>query len=110
MKADNFRGQDIYYTPGNFGNAVNYGGELDFIKYFNKIGLKANYTYTHSSITTSKSKRVRDENGDIKTISVDETRSLYGQSAHVGNLSVLFKDGKSGWDAQLAAQYTGDGV
>ena len=107
LKADSIRGQDIYYTPGNFGNAINYGGEIDFIRYFNKIGLKANYTYTHSSITTSKSKRIRDENGDLKTISVDETRPLYGQSAHVGNMSVLFKDGNRGWDAQIALQYTG---
>ncbi len=110
LQADSLRGQDIYYTPGNFGNAVNYGGEIDFIKYFNKVGFKANYTYTHSSITTSKSKRIRDENGDLKTISVDETRTLYGQSAHIGNISVLFKDTKSGWDAQLALQYTGDRI
>ena len=110
LKADSLRGQDIYYTPGNFGNAVNYGCEFDFIKYFNKVGFKANYTYTHSSITTSKSKRIRDENGDIKTISVDETQALYGQSAHVGNLSILYKDGMKGWDAQLALQYTGDRI
>ena len=103
----NFR---IYYAPGNFGNAVNYGGEIDFIRYFNKIGIRANYTYTHSRITTSKSKRIRDENGDLKTISVDETRTLYGQSAHIGNMTVLYKDNKSGWDAQLAAQYTGDRI
>jgi hypothetical protein len=110
LKADNLRGQDIYYSPGNFGNAANYGSEIDFIKYFNKVGFKANYTYAHSSITTAKSKRIRDENGDLKTISVDETRSLYGQSAHVGNLSVLYKDGRRGWDAQLALQYTGDRI
>ena len=110
LKADSLRGQDIYYTPGNFGNAVNYGGEIDFIKYFNKIGIKANYTYTHSRITTSKSKRIRDENGDLKTISVDETRTLHGQSAHIGNMTVLYKDTKSGWDAQLALQYTGDRI
>ena len=110
LKADSLRGQDIYYTPGNFGNAVNYGVELDFIKYFNKIGVKANYTYTHSRITTSKSKRIRDENGDLKTISVDETRTLFGQSAHIGNVSVLYKDTKNGWYAQLAVQYTGDRI
>ncbi len=110
LKADSLRGQDIYYSPGNFGNAVNYGGELDFIKYYNKIGFKVNYTYTHSRITTAKSKRIRDENGNLKTISVDETRSLYGQSAHIGNVSVLYKDSKTGWDAQLAGQYTGDRI
>lgn len=110
LKPDSIRGQDIYYMPGNFGNAVNYGSEIDFIKYFNKIGIKINYTYTHSRITTTKSKRIRDENGDLKTIAVNETRPLYGQSAHIGNVSVLYKDPKRKWDAQLALQYTGDRI
>ncbi len=110
LKADSLRGQDIYFSPGNFGNAENYGGEVDFIKYFNKIGFKANYTYTHSRITTEKAKRIRDENGNLKTISVDETRPLYGQSAHIGNLSLLYKNLKRGWDAQVAGQYTGDRI
>jgi len=110
LKPDNIRGQDIYYMPGNFGNAINYGAEIDFIKYFNKIGIKINYTYTHSRITTTKSKRIRDENGNLKTISVNETRPLYGQSAHIGNVSVLYKDAKKRWDAQLALQYTGERI
>ena len=110
LKADSLRGQDIYFSPGNFGNAVNYGGEVDFIRYFNKIGFKANYTYTRSRITTEKAKRIRDENGNLKTISVNETRPLYGQSAHVGNLSLLYKNTRRRWDAQLAAQYTGDRI
>lgn len=110
LKSDSLRGQDIYYTPGNFGNAINYGAEIDFIKYFSRIGIKANYTYTHSHITTTKSKRIRDQNGNLETISVNETRPLYGQSAHIANVSVLYKDGKKGWDAQLAAQYTGERI
>ena len=110
LKPDSIRGQDIYYTPGNFGNAINYGAEMDFIKYFNKIGIKVNYTYTHSRITTAKSKRIRDDNGDLKTIAVNETRPLYGQSAHIGNISVLYKDPERRLDAQLAFQYTGDRI
>lgn len=110
LKADSIRGQDIYYTPGNFGNAINYGAELSFTRYFHKIGIKVNYTYTHSRITTSKSKRIRDENGNLKTIAVDETRPLFGQSAHVANASILFKDLKNGWDGELAAQYTGSRI
>ncbi|MBV4358652.1 TonB-dependent receptor [Pinibacter aurantiacus] len=98
-----------YYVPGNFGNATNYGAELDWIKYFNKWGVKANYTYTHSSITTPKLKRVRDDshNQDIYPINVDVTRPLYGQSEHIANLSLLYKDVHHGWDAQLAGSYTG---
>ena len=47
-------GQATYLTPMNFGDAVNAGVEVDVMKYFNWFGVKANYTYTHSSITTTK--------------------------------------------------------
>ncbi|MFD2938256.1 TonB-dependent receptor [Spirosoma flavum] len=107
LQKDAIRGQDLYYGPGNFGNATNFGLELDAIKYFRQWGIKANYTYTNSSITTPKSKRIRNEQGDLQTITVNQTRSLYGQSAHIANLSLLYKDTEHGWDGQLAASYTG---
>ncbi|MGO4875786.1 TonB-dependent receptor domain-containing protein [Pedobacter psychrotolerans] len=108
FQADATRGQDIYYTPGNFGTAHNYGAEVDYIKYFSKIGVKANYTYTHSRITTPKTTRtINAITGDIQALSVDQERPLFGQSEHIGNLSLLFKDTKKGWDAQLAGAYTG---
>jgi len=108
FQADATRGQDIYYTPGNFGTAHNYGAEVDYIKYFNKIGVKANYTYTHSRIVTPKTTRsINSTTGDIQALSVDQGRPLYGQSAHIANLSLLFKDTKKGWDAQIAGAYTG---
>lgn len=89
-------GQDTYYMPMNMGNADNMGLELDLLKYFSKFGIKANYTFTHSRITTDK--RTMDGN-EIKT--VRQSRPLYGQAAHVANLSLLFKDTRNGWDAQL---------
>ena len=107
LQKDAIRGQDLYYGPGNFGNATNFGLEVDAIKYFRQWGIKANYTYTNSSITTPKSKRIRNAQGDLQTITVNQTRSLYGQSAHVANLSLLYKDTQHGWDGQLAASYTG---
>ena len=110
LQRDVLRGQDIYYAPGNFGNANNYGIEIDYIRYFKMFGVKANYTYTHSQITTPKSKRIRNESGDLETINVDQSRPLYGQSAHVANLSLLYKNTKQGMDAQLAAGYTGDRI
>ncbi|WP_310588089.1 TonB-dependent receptor [Dyadobacter frigoris] len=110
LQKDAIRGQDIFYSPGNFGNANNYGLELDFIKYFKMFGVKANYTYTHSKITTPKSKRIRNESGDLETISVEQSRPLYGQSAHVANLSFLFKNAKKGIDAQLAGGFTGERI
>jgi predicted ester cyclase len=110
LQRDPVRGQDIFYAPGNFGTATNYGIELDFIKYIKKFGVKANYTYTHSAITTPKSQRIRDEKGDLQTISVEQTRPLYGQAAHIANLSLLYKDVKQGWDVQLVGNYTGERI
>ena len=110
LVADATRGQDVYYTPGNFGTAKNYGLEVDYMKFFNKIGFKANYTYTHSRITTSKSQRIRNTAGDLETINVEQTRPLFGQASHIGNLSLLYKDTKNGWDAQLAGSYTGERI
>lgn len=95
-------GQDTYYKPMNFGNATNLGVEVDIMKYFNWFGIKANYTYTHSSITTDK--RIMEGN-DVKSVS--QTRPLFGQAAHVANLSLLFKSTKYGWEGQLAGSYTG---
>ena len=105
-------GQDTYYMPMNFGNADNYGFELDVMKYFNRFGIKANYTFTNSDITTTKMK-VRpnpDPNAETNYITeyVDQTRPLFGQAEHVINLSLLIKDTKHGWDGQLAFSYTGD--
>lgn len=110
LQKDAIRGQDVYYAPGNFGTAKNYGLEIDAIKYFRQWGIKGNYTYTNSSITTAKSKRIRNTQGDLETITVNQTRPLYGQSAHVANLSLLYKDARRGWDAQLAASYTGERI
>lgn len=111
IQADPTRGQDQYYSPGNFGTAKNYGLELDYIKFFNKIGIKANYTYTHSRITTDKSKKERNAaTGDLEKVIVEQSRPLYGQAAHIGNLSLLYKDVKSGWDAQIAGSYTGERI
>lgn len=108
FQPDATRGQDIYYSPGNFGTAKNYGAEADYIKFFNKIGVKANYTYTHSRITTPKtSRKINSTTGDIEAYLVNQTRPLYGQSEHIANISLLYKNTNKGWEAQLAAAYTG---
>ena len=95
-------GQATFLTPMNFGDAVNAGVEVDIMKYFNWFGVKANYTYTHSSITTTK--RTMD---GTEVITVDQTRPLYGQAAHVANLSLLFKFARAGVEAQVSGSYTG---
>jgi len=105
-------GQDVFYMPMNYGDASNYGVEVDLMKYFSWFGIKANYTFTNSDITTTKMKVIPnpDPNAETKIITqyVSQTRPLYGQAAHVVNFSVLFKDKRNGWDGQLAFAYTGD--
>lgn len=98
------------YGPSNLGDAKNLGTEIDIIKYFRQFGVKFNYTYTHSAITTPKSYFGKDENGNTKRMIEDQTRPLVGQAAHVSNLSLLYKNTKYGWDVQLAGAYTGDKI
>lgn len=100
-------GQETFYTPGNYGNASNWGIEVDVMKYFNRFGIKANYTYTHSRITTSKLRELTADDGTVYTDHADQSRPLFGQAAHVFNCSLLYKDSKNGWDAQVACSYTG---
>ena len=100
-------GQETFYTPGNYGNASNWGLEIDVMKYFNRFGIKANYTYTHSKITTTKLRELTAADGTIYTEHADQSRPLFGQAAHVFNCSLLYKDAKNGWDAQVACSYTG---
>ena len=95
-------GQDLYYTPLNLGTANNTGIELDALKYSHSFGIKFNYTYTHSTITTEKR---RMEGNEIVT--VRQSRPLAGQAAHVANLSLLYKNTKHGLNAQLTGSYIG---
>ncbi|TVQ79374.1 MAG: TonB-dependent receptor [Flavobacteriales bacterium] len=102
----------IVLQPNNFGDAVNYGFEIDFTHFFKKLGFKANYTFTQSELTAVKSRVIREDRNDpssqLITVNENEVRPLQGQARHIGNLSVLFKDEKSGWEAQLAFTYTGE--
>lgn len=95
-----------YYVPANFGNATNYGAELDVTKFWRWLGVRANYTYTNSSITTTKEHSYRIPGG-YQTDHPEQKRPLQGQSKHIANLSLLFKDDhKTGLNAQLAFGYT----
>lgn len=98
-------------TPQNFGNANNYGFEFVATKYFGKFGINANYTYTHSAITTDKNYFYYDttlnpSRGNTKIL--QQTRPMQGQANHVANVSLLIKDPKIGLDVQLAFVYTGE--
>ena len=98
-------GADAYYMPDNLGNAKNYGFEIDVVKYIRHFGIKANYTDTHSTITTTK-REYKEGSAEYKT-GVTQTRPLVNQAPHTANLSLLYKDTNYGWNAQLAASYTG---
>lgn len=95
-------GQATFLTPMNFGDADNAGIEVDIMKYFNWIGFKANYTYTHSEIITEK--KAMD---GTEVTSVVQKRPLYGQAAHVANLSVLFRFTRAALEGQISGNYTG---
>jgi outer membrane receptor protein involved in Fe transport len=104
---------NTYYSPANFGTGSNYGFELDVTKYLHNFGLKANYTYTNSRITTSKVRRFQKTDGSGTSLTqedVQQTRPLQGQSKNIANLSLLYKNNKHGVDIQVAGVYTGDRI
>lgn len=92
--------------PQNYDDATNFGVEVDYTKYFNKFGIRMNYNYTHSQITTDKIVVNSDQTRSI----VNQTRPLQGQSDHVGNLSFLYKDQNNKLDAQIVLNYTGERI
>lgn len=92
--------------PQNFDPATNYGLEADYTRYFSRFGIRANYTFTRSAITTSKVVINEDRSRSI----VDQTRPLQGQSEHIANLSLLFKDQDRMWDIQVVLNYTGERI
>lgn len=93
--------------PQNFGNATNYGFEAVVTKYAGPFGIVANYTYTNSRITSDKLYSYRNDAGQVTSRIQSETRPLQGQSNHVGNLALIYKNPKLGLDVQTAFVYTG---
>jgi len=103
--------KSVVRRPSNFGTAINYGMEIDYTRYFRNFGIALNYTYTHSSITTSKSlirrKNPQDPSSSLVTETVSQTRPLQGQADNIGNASLLYRGVKNGIKAQLSMVYTG---
>ena len=96
--------------PENFGNATNYGAELVFTKHFKNFGIRGNYSYTKSSITTSKLVYTKDNNGNYVIFNSTQTRPLQGQSDHIANVSLLYKSIKEGIEAEVSWVYTGQRI
>ncbi len=92
--------------PQNFDDATNFGVEVDITKFFNRFGVRMNYTFTQSEITTNKIVINEDRSRSL----VNQTRPLQGQSDHIGNISLLFKDQQKLLDAQVVFNYTGERI
>lgn len=103
-------GQTVYAQPNNFGTAFNYGVEVDASRYFGNFGIRGFYTYTNSSITTTKIVKFRNDQGSLTQRNEDQTRPLQGQSKHIFNASLLYKNTKTGTDIQLSGVYTGQRI
>ena len=84
-------GLNYVLKADNFGTGYNYGFELDITKYLRNFGIRANYTFTNSQITTTKIQDYRDAQGFLTNRTVLQSRPLQGQSKNIGNLSFLYK-------------------
>jgi TonB-dependent receptor len=100
----------LFIKPENSNEATNYGAEAVVTKYFGMFGVSANYTYTHSRVTTSKYLYTYVAGVGNQTETVNQTRPLQGQANNTGNISLLFKGQKMGLNVQLALAYTGDRI
>lgn len=114
------------FMPLNFPTAYNQGIELDVSKYIGKFGIRANYTFTLSEIRSEKRTWtvITDDNydelsdlqkeeldvGDSTFMNVTQIRPLQGQSRHLANISLLYKDSDRGLNAQLSTVFTGERI
>jgi TonB-dependent receptor len=99
------------YTLVNSGTAHSYGAELAFTKYWGNFGITGNYTYSHSSVTSSQilydSANHDPHLYQIDSLHVRVRRPLQGLTNDMINVSLLYKDVKHGLFAQLAYEYQG---
>ncbi|HWB92813.1 MAG TPA: TonB-dependent receptor [Puia sp.] len=111
--------QGLAYTPAgeltaqmrNSAAANDYGFEVAAARYFGRLGIQAQYTYTYSRIEQPAKYKTRadpdDPTSDIITVTRNESRPLQGQSPHLANLSVVYADPQNGWNMRVSGIYTG---
>jgi len=85
--------------PLNSYPATNLGAEVSFTQYWGRFGVAGNYTYTHSVISSDQI--------DFRGKTVRQDRPMQGQTEHIGNLSLLYKDARHGAFIQLSYEYLG---
>ena len=93
--------------PKNLGTAVNYGFEVVASRRFGELGVSANYTFTHSALTSDKIRFLRVGANDPTVEHIQQTRPLVGQSGNILNASVLFDHTESGSFIELSYGLTG---
>ena len=96
-----------YRSIQNVPLCINYGIELVGTKYFGQFGINANYTYTHSSIDVPKHFNLISSDGTVTTTSRMETRPLVGQSPHLINVGLHYRDAEK--ILKVAVAYTMQG-
>ena len=107
------------YTPAgvlteqlkNTGTATNYGAEVLYSFNWRNFGITCNYTYTSSGITRMKKLITRanpdDPSSNIVTVTKQEEGPLAGQSTHLANINLLYRNTPGNWLANLSVVYTG---
>lgn len=93
-------------SPQNFGTAKVTGAEIVYTKYFGKIGVSGNYTYTYSNINTPKVYTFKNDAGVDTSVQKLQSRPLQGQTGNVVNVSLLYKNDHRKTFVQLAYTYT----
>ncbi len=92
--------QGIYAVkPLNSYPANNLGAEVSFTEYWGRFGVSGNYTYTHSTISS--------DQVTFRGKVVRLNRPMQGQTEHIGNLSLLYKDTRHGAFLQVSYEYQG---
>ena len=94
--------------PVNGPDCANYGFELVAIKYFGNFGINVNYTYTKSVINVSKIYYMPTDS--LNPSHKMETRPLVGQSPHIINAALIYRDVKNGWKCQIVYTMQGENL
>lgn len=101
-------GSNNVVTPTNGPDCANYGFELVGIKYLGNFGLNVNYTYTQSVINVSKIYYLPTDS--LAPSHRNETRPLVGQSPHIINAALIYRDIKNGFKFQVVYTMQGENV
>lgn len=95
----------------NTGTATNYGAELFYSYSWQSFVITGSYTFTSSNITRIKKLLTREDPNDVTsnlvTISKPEQGPLGGQSKHLVNVNLLYKNMPGNWLTNVSFIYTG---